>query len=501
MSANRPSPAAVELSMWVDGGPCSARGGATLPTVNPTTGEAWTTIPEAGPEDVGRAVASAQRAFESGAWRSMSPTKRGHSLRRLGDLIGECAEQLAETETRENGKLYREMLGQMNYTPEWLYYFGGLADKIEGTTIPVERSSMFVYSLKEPLGVVAVISPWNSPIMITMLAVAPALAAGNTVVIKPSEYASAGPLKVAELATEAGVPDGVINVVTGGPDTGRGLVVDPRVRLIAFTGGNAGGREIGAAASGRLARVVLELGGKSPQLVFGDADLDAAEAGVLAGIYAATGQTCIAGSRLLIQRDLRDEFLERMVARSVNLVLGDPMAVETQMGPVATEAQLTKIASLVDGAVDDGAIVHHGGARATVTGLDGGLFFEPTILSDVAADSPVITEEVFGPVLAVSTFEDDDDALTMANDTDFGLAAGIWTKDVKRAHRFARDLQAGTVWINSYRTFAPQAAIGGYKQSGIGRASGIDSINQYLQTKTVWTELGDDIQDPFTIRT
>jgi aldehyde dehydrogenase (NAD+) len=331
--------------------------------------------------------------------------------------------------------------------------------------------------------------------------VSPALAAGNTIVIKPSEVTSASAFELARLAEEAGIPPGVINVVTGARAAGEALVEHEGVAKISFTGSEAGGKAIAAKAAARLAGCTLELGGKSPNIVFGDANLDQAEAGVLAGIFAAAGQTCVAGSRALVHESVYDELMRRLVARAQRIKLGDPLRDDTQMGPVATKAQLAKDEEMVQRALAEGAELLCGGERAKLSGFEDGLFYKPTILHRAQAESHIMREEVFGPVLALTPFRDDDEAVRIANATRFGLAAGVWTRDVKRAHSMARRLQAGTVWINTYRALTFNSPFGGYKMSGLGRANGMEAIDQYLQTKSVWCELGDEVQDPFVLRT
>jgi len=487
-------------SNHINGREAAAVDGRTFTGFNPTTGEVWGTFALAGAPDVDAAVNAASDAYRRGPWGALSPTRRGRLLMKWGDAIAEHADTIAAIETAQNGKLFAEMRAQARIAQDWLYYFGGLADKIEGTVIPLDRQSIFNYTLREPMGVVGVITPWNSPTFIAIMSLAPALAAGNTIVLKPSEITSASAIELARLAESAGVPPGVINVVTGFRETGEALVDHPRVAKVSFTGSVGAGRAIAARAGQRLVSCMLELGGKSPNIVFDDANLEQAEAGVLAGIFAAAGETCVAGSRAYIQRGVYDRLVDRLVTRARQITLGDPMLATTQMGPVATKMQLEKDESMVQRAVKEGASVLCGGGRPALADFPNGYFYQPTIVHEAASDSFLMRNEVFGPVLAVTPFDDDADALALANDTEFGLAAGIWTRDVRRVHKMARALEAGTVWANTYRALTFNSPFGGYKASGLGRQNGIEAVYQYLQTKSVWCELGDEIQDPFVMK-
>jgi acyl-CoA reductase-like NAD-dependent aldehyde dehydrogenase len=485
---------------YIAGADVPAADGRTFTAFNPTTGGLWGTFALAGASDVDRAVKAASDAFRTGPWGKLSPTRRGRLLMKWGEVIAEHADRIATIETEQNGKLFAEMRAQARIAQDWLYYFGGLADKIEGTVIPLDRQSIFNYTLREPLGVVGVITPWNSPTFIAIMSLAPALAAGNTIVLKPSEITSASAVELARLAELAGIPAGVINVVCGFRETGEALVDHALVAKVSFTGSVGAGRAIAARAGQRLVSCMLELGGKSPNIVFDDANLDQAEAGVLAGIFAAAGQTCVAGSRAYIHESIYDALVDRIVKRAQQITIGDPLKAATQMGPVATRMQLEKDESMVQRAVAEGATVLCGGARPAIAEFPEGYFYQPTIVHQLKKDNFLMRNEVFGPVLAVTPFKDEAEVLALANDTEFGLAAGVWTHDIRRAHKMARALESGTVWINTYRALTFNSPFGGYKASGIGRQNGIEAVYQYLQTKSVWCELGDDVQDPFVMK-
>lgn len=477
------------------------QGSAWFETQNPYTGETWAEIPRCDARDVDAAVQAAHHALTSGAWAEMTATQRGALMCKLGDLIARDAAKFAASEVRDNGKLLAEMQGQLQYIPQWFYYYGGLADKIQGTTLPLDKKGYFAFTRNEPVGVVAAITPWNSPLLLATWKIAPALAAGCTIVVKPSEFTSASTLEFAELFDEAGFPPGVFNVVTGfGAEVGTPLVEHPLVSKISFTGSDATGRLINEKAARLLKHTAMELGGKSPNIVFDDADLEQAVFGAISGIFAATGQTCIAGSRLLVQDSIHDVFVEKLLAVARSARMGDPMDPATQVGPVTTPPQYRKVLEYIDIARNEGAQVALGGAKGTAPECGNGWFVQPTIFTGVRNDMRIAQEEVFGPVLSVIRFKDEADALRIANDVRFGLAAAVWTKDIGRAIRMFEKLQAGTVWVNTYRAVSFMAPFGGYKDSGLGRENGIDAVREYLQTKSVWINSGAVTGNPFVLR-
>jgi acyl-CoA reductase-like NAD-dependent aldehyde dehydrogenase len=486
--------------MFVDGQWIHAVAGERFETIDPYKGAVWATLPRARAADAARAVEAADRAMR-GPWGTATASARGLLLHRLADLIERDAERLARIEVRDNGKLYAEMLGQVSYLPQYFRYFGGLADKIEGAMLPIDKADTFNFTRHEPLGVCVAITAWNSPLLLAVNKLAPGLAAGNTFVVKPSEYTSVSMLELAALFQEAGFPPGVVNVVTGfGAEVGAPLVEDLRVAKVAFTGSEGGGQRIYQSAARDLKHVTLELGGKSANIVFADANLDNAVRGAISGIFAASGQTCVAGSRLLVQDTIYDAFLTKLVACAKTARMGDPQEKTTQIGPVTTPPQYEKILEYIDVARSEGATCLLGGNPATRPECGKGQFVEPTIFSNVTNDMRIAQEEVFGPVLACIRFRDEDEAVRVANDSLFGLAAGIWTSDLRRAISMPNRLKVGIVWVNMYRAVSYMSPFGGYKRSGIGRENGQEAILEYLQTKSVWINTASEVPDPFVIR-
>ena len=489
-----------QYQMYIGGKWVDAQDGKSFESINPATGESWAVIPEASAADVDAAVQSAYQAFTTGDWSTMLPTQRGKLLRRLGDLLAENSELLGMTETTDTGKLLKETRWQATYIADYFHYYAGLADKVQGATLPIDKPNMMAMTLREPLGVVAAIVPWNSQLFLTAVKIAPALATGNTVVLKASEHASAAMLEFGKVFEQAGFPEGVINIVTGlGDPCGKTLSSHPLVDRISFTGGLESARHIVRNSAENFAEVSLELGGKSPMVIFDDVDIENATNGVLLSIFSASGQSCVAGSRLLIHEGIYDELLARIASRAGEIVIGDPLDEASQMGPLATSSQLELIERTVADAIDNGATLVSGGKRPAH--LNKGLYFEPTIVACPDQSLDVVRKEMFGPVVSVIKFSDEAEAIALANDTRFGLASGVFTKDGGRALRMSKALRAGIVWVNTYRMVSPMAPFGGYKDSGYGREAGYAAINDYTREKTVWINTSPDpIDDPFRMQ-
>lgn len=486
--------------LYIDGRDVAPGSGSYFDTVEPYSGAAWAQIARGTAEDADKAVRAAHAAFEGPDWRDITATRRGAILRRFADLIVDNADRLGRIEQRDNGKLIAEVSGQVRGVAEWFYYYAGLADKDGGRVIPINKPGVFNYIRHEPLGVVVAITPWNSPLALTAWKLAPALAAGNTVVVKPSEFTSASLVELARLGTEAGLPAGVLNVVTGfGAEIGDALVRHPLTRKVAFTGGEAGGRAVNIAAAEGFKSVTLELGGKSPNIILADADIDQAVKGAVSGIFGASGQTCMAGSRLLVHDSCHDEVVSRLVEVLRTARIGDPSDHDTQIGPIATRPQWEKILGYVEIAKAEGAVLEYGGYAPEGPEYGCGQFVIPAIFTGVSNDMRIAQEEVFGPVLSVIRFHDDDEALRIANDTRFGLAAAVWTRSLERAMHFVDRLQAGTVWVNNYRSTSFTTTFGGYKDSGVGREGGPDAMREFQQEKSVWITGSPNRANPFVL--
>jgi len=490
--------------MLIDGRWVGAADGATFTSANPANGEAWAEIPAATAADVDAAVQAAHRAFERGPWADASPTERGRCLRRLADLLAEKSEALGRVETIDTGKIITETKWQAKYIADFFHYYAGCADKLHGDTLPIDKPDLLVFTERAPLGVVAAVVPWNSQLFLVAVKLGPALAAGNTVVLKASEHASAALLEFGRLFEAAGFPPGVVNIVTGhGEPCGRQLTSHPLVQRVSFTGGPATARHVIENSANNFAEVSLELGGKSPFIVFDDADLESAVNGCVAGIFGAAGQSCVAGSRLYLQRGIADEFLRRLATQTPQIRIGDPLLEATQMGPLCTPAQLEHIEREVAFAQEEGAELLCGGARDALDGVGGGggFYYPPTILDCPRQDLRIVDTELFGPVLCALRFDDEAEAVARANDTRYGLAAGIFTRHSARALRVAKAVRAGIVWVNTYRVVSPIAEFGGFKASGGGRESGFQAMYDYTRPKTVWLNTSDSpLANPFAMR-
>ncbi|HKW75128.1 MAG TPA: aldehyde dehydrogenase family protein [Terriglobales bacterium] len=469
---------------WVEGS------GHGFDTINPATGEVLTHIAEASERDVDQAVSAARKAFDDagGPWRKMSASERGKVLWRIADLLEKNIDELAELETLDNGKpIFESRYVDMPMVADVFRYYAGWATKIHGETVNTFNNA-FTYTLRDPVGVVGAIVAWNFPLLLASWKLGPALACGNTVVLKPAEQTPLTALRFGELCLEAGLPAGVLNIVTGGPETGAALVKHPGVDKIAFTGSTSVGKEIMRSSAETLKRVTLELGGKSPNIVFSDSNMDAAVKGAVNGIFYGKGEVCCAGSRLFVEKKVEDEFTSKLIEYTKKIKLGDPLDPKTRLGAIVSEKQMQTVLGYIESGKKEGATVLAGGKRASVNG-DHGYFIEPTVFGGVKNEMTIAQEEIFGPVLATLTFDDLDQVAELANKSIYGLAAAIWTNDIKKAHQLSRRLKAGTVWINTYGLMDAALPFGGYKQSGFGRELGMHAIEHYTELKTVWMNL------------
>jgi len=484
--------------LYIDGRRTEGSGGQVMTTENPSTGEVWASFACAAPEDVDAAVAAARRALEDPAWRDMTQTARGRLLFRLASLIETNAERLGRLETTDSGKLLAETLSQTGYVGDFYRYYGGLADKIEGAVLPIDKPGMHAFTRREPIGVVAAIVPWNAQMFLTATKLGPALAAGCTVVLKASEMAPAPMLEFASLIEEAGFPPGVVSVITGDAENcAIPLTRHPDVDRIAFTGWPETARHVVRNSAENFAVTSLELGGKSPVLVFADADLESAANGLIAGNFGASGQSCVAGSRGLVQREIFEELIARISEKAAGIQVGDPLEAATHVGPLCTRAQVERIRTTLAKAESQGAKIRFGGAPLDRPGN----YMAPTLVDCQSAEIETLNVEMFGPVMSLMPFDTEEEAIALANDTDFGLASGVFTRDVARAHRVSERLHAGICWVNTYRAISPIAPFGGYKKSGYGREGGMEAVLDYTRTKTIWINTsGAPMANPFVMR-
>ena len=486
------------FKMYINGEWVESSSGKKIETLNPETNKVWATVPEASEADVDKAVKAAQKAFD-GSWSKLHPRERAKFLRNIAEQLRSNAEHLGKIETIDTGKLFKEIKTQATYIAEYYDYYAGLADKVEGTVVPIDKPNMQVTTTRIPIGVIAAIIPWNSQMLLTAVKLAPALAMGNTVVIKASELAPVTLLEFAKLIENAGLPEGVVNVITGlGEPCGRALTTHDCVEKIAFTGGPETARHIIRNSADNLSQVSLELGGKSPVVLFNDADQENALNGITAGIFAASGQSCIAGSRLYIQSKIYDEFLDKLVKKAEGIKLGSPMDPDTQMGPLNSFKQLENIEKNIKATVEQGGKIRCGGKRSTIS--NEGYYFPATIIECENHNLPTAENELFGPVLSVMKFENEEEAIHKMNDNQYGLSSGIYTTNLGRAMRVSKAVRAGIVFVNTYRLISPSAPFGGIKDSGYGKEAGIESIKEYTRIKTTWFNSSEDpMDDPFTM--
>lgn len=486
------------FQMYIDGAFCDGHDAQVMTTQNPATGQNWATFACAAPQDVDRAVQAARRALDTPAWRDMTQTQRGKLLYRLGDLIAENAEALGRIETTDSGKLLAETATQTGYVGDYYRYYAGLADKIEGAVLPIDKPDMHVFTRREPIGVVAAIVPWNAQMFLTATKLGPALAAGCTVVLKASEIAPAPMLEFARLVEQAGFPAGVVSIITGDAENcAIPLTRHVDVDRIAFTGGPETARHVVRNSAENFAVTSLELGGKSPIIVFDDADLDGAANGLIAGNFGASGQSCVAGSRGLIHRTIMQDLIARIKQNCADIVVGDPLDSSTHLGPLCTSAQIERIVATLAKAKTQGAEIHLGGAPLDCAGN----FMAPTLVACPDHSIETLQIEMFGPVMSLVPFDTEEEAIALANSTAFGLGSGVFTQNLARGHRVSARLKAGICWVNTYRAISPIAPFGGYNQSGYGREAGVDAINDYTRTKTTWINTSDTpMANPFVMR-
>ena len=475
-------------------------GSERFETLNPANGMPWATFPSATEDESNFAIESAHKALYDSAWSSLTPTQRGKLIHRLGDLISEHASELGDLETRDSGKLAVETRAQSSYVSDYYYYYAGLADKIQGEVLPIDKPDMRVFTTREPIGVVVAIVPWNAQLFLSATKIAPALAAGNTLVVKASEQAPAALFKFAELVEKSGFPPGVINIITGFAEPcGRVITTHPKVARIAFTGGTEVARHIVRNSAENFAHVSLELGGKSPMLIFEDCNIDGAVNAIIAGNFGASGQSCVAGSRVFIQRSIHSKIVDKIKERAKNIIVGDPLDSDTQVGPLATKHQVERALSVVKQSIKQGASLIFGGNKPSHK--KEGWYFEPTLLDCPNQEFDCVKTELFAPVISVIAFDTEEEAIRMANDSAYGLGAGVFTENLARAHRVSEKIQSGIVWINTYRAISPIAPFGGVKQSGGSREAGIDAIHEYTRTKTTWINTSSEpMSNPFIMR-
>lgn len=488
-----------QCQMFIDGGWRESSRGERFESLNPYTQQPWASVPQAGEDDVRAAIDAARRAYDSG-WRRMPGVQRAKLMMKLADIIERDAKPLSVIETTDNGKVIRETGAQILFAARIFRHFAGFADKLRGATIPLDFPEVFDFTVREPYGVVALITAWNSPIALLANKLPAALAAGNCVVIKPSEHASVSTLEFCRMVEEAGFPAGVVNVVTGDARVGKTMVAQRGFDKISFTGSPGVGREVAATAAHNLVPCTLELGGKSPNIIFDDADIPRAVVGALAGIFAAGGQTCIAGSRLLVQRRVYADVVDQLVGRARAIVMGDPSDPKTEMGTAANLPQFERIMQSIDSAKTGGAKLVTGGGRPRAPALKNGLFIEPTIFSEVSNEMEIAQHEIFGPVLGVIPFDTEDEAIEIANGTPYGLASGVWTQNISRALRMIRAMDAGLVWVNTYRMVTSQAPFGGRKASGFGRERGEEGLAEFTSVKNVMIDFSNEVRDPFSAK-